>query len=168
MWQKTFLTRVEGEEQKRFIIPDFMNKMLEKGWLGSKSGQGFFMKKGKDILELNPTTLQYEERRKLSAPSIDKAKQTKGFANKMKVLLYSDDRAGHFLWNTLSPVLVYAAELLSHIADDIVEIDRAMKWGFGWSVGPFELWDIIGVEKSVVRMEQEGIHIPAVGKGFHS
>ncbi len=163
---KNVFDGVKGEEQKRFIIPDFMNKMLEKGWLGSKSGQGFFSKKGKDILELNPTTLQYEERRKLSAPSIDKAKQTKGFANKMKVLLYSDDRAGDFLWNTLSPVLVYAAELLGHIANDIVEIDRAMKWGFGWSVGPFELWDIIGVEKSVVRMEQEGIHIPAWIKDF--
>ena len=91
------------------------------------------------------------------------AKQTKGFANKMKALIYSDDRAGQLLWNILSPVLVYAAELLGEIADDIVAIDRAMKWGFGWSVGPFELWDAIGVEESVARMEQEGITYSCIG-----
>ena len=68
----------------------------------------------------------------------------------MKALVYADDRAGKFLWNTLSPVLVYSAELLGEIADDIVAIDRAMKWGFGWE-GPFETWDAIGVEESVAK-----------------
>lgn len=163
---KNVYDQVEGNEKKEFLIPDFMNKMLEKGWLGSKSGQGFFIKKGKEILELNPKTLDYEERKKLKAPSILLAKQSKGFANKMKALIFSDDRAGQLLWNVLSPVLVYSAELLGEISDDIVSIDQAMKWGFGWSAGPFELWDAIGVEESIARMEQEGIHVPRWVKDF--
>lgn len=151
---------VEGEEKKAFLMPNFMNKMLEKGWLGSKTGQGFYQKNGKEILELNPQSLQYESRKILKAPSIDLAKQTKGFANKMKALVYSDDRAGQLLWNVLSPVLVYSADLLNHIADDIIAIDQAMKWGFGWSYGPFEIWDAIGIKQSVSRMNQEGITVP--------
>ena len=77
------------------------------------------------------------------------AKQIKGLANKMKALIYSDDRAGQLLWNILSPVLVYSRGNYWVESDDIVAIDQAMKWGFGWSVGPFELWDAIGVEESV-------------------
>ena len=134
--------------------------------VGSKSGQGFFLKKGKEILELNPETLEYEERKKLKAPSIEIAKQSKGLTDKMKALVYSDDRAGQLLWNMLSPVLVYSAELLGRIADDIVAIDQAMKWGFGWSLGPFELWDAIGVEESVARMEQDGVRVPTWVKDF--
>ncbi len=74
----------------------------------------------------------------------------------MKALVYADDRAGQFLWNTMTPSLVYSAQLLGEIADDIVAIDRAMKWGFGWEMGPFETWDAIGVEKSVQKMEEAG------------
>lgn len=155
-----------NEEQHACLLPDFIYKMLEKGWLGSKSGQGFFLKKGKEILELNPNTLEYEPRKKLHTPSIEAAKQAKGFENKMKALVYSDDRAGQLIWNVLSPVLIYAAELLGEIAENIVAIDQAMKWGFGWSAGPFEIWDAIGVEESVARMEQEGLTVPKWVKEF--
>ena len=163
---KNVYDQVEGTEHEAFQIPDLMNKMLEKGWLGSKSGQGFYLKKGKEILELNPETLEYEERKKLKATSIEIAKQSKGLTDKMKALIYSDDRAGQLVWNTLSPVLVYAGELLGRISDDIVAIDQAMKWGFGWSLGPFELWDAIGVKESVARMEQDGIRVPTWVKDF--
>ncbi|MEH7382883.1 3-hydroxyacyl-CoA dehydrogenase NAD-binding domain-containing protein [Bacillus sp. JJ1533] len=152
--------QVEGEEKDVFNVPEFMKKMLEKGWLGSKSGQGFFLKKGKDILELNPETLEYEARKKLQTPVTASIKQVKGTANKLKTLLYADDRAGQLLWNITSPALVYSANLLGEIADDIVAIDEAMKWGFGWQLGPFEMWDAIGVEKSVTRMEAEGVKLP--------
>ena len=104
--------------------------------------------------------------KQLNASSINAAKQLKGFANKMKALINSDDRAGQLLWNTLSPVLVYSAELLGEISDDIVAIDQAMKWGFGWSVGPFELWDAIGVEESVARMDQSGLQVPEWVRNF--
>jgi 3-hydroxyacyl-CoA dehydrogenase len=165
--------KVEGEEKQAFEVPSFMKKMLENGWLGSKSGQGFFLKKGKEILELDPATLEYVERKKLKAPSLELANQAKGTANKMKALVYADDKAGRLLWNILAPVLVYSAELTGVIADDIVSIDRAMKWGFGWSKGPFETWDAIGVEKSVKKMEAEGLKVPAwvkdmLEKGFNS
>ncbi|WP_027410043.1 3-hydroxyacyl-CoA dehydrogenase/enoyl-CoA hydratase family protein [Anoxybacteroides tepidamans] len=153
--------KVEGEEKEAFRVPDFMKAMLEKGWLGSKSGQGFFLKKGKDILELNYETLEYEPSKKLKTPAVEMSKQAKGLGNKLKALVYADDRAGALLWNILSPVLIYSAQLLGEIADDIVAIDRAMKWGFGWEMGPFETWDAIGVEASVRKMQTEGRKVPA-------
>jgi 3-hydroxyacyl-CoA dehydrogenase len=152
--------KVEGKEQEVFRIPDFMNKMKEKGWLGSKSGQGFFLKQGKEILELNPETLEYNERKKLKTPALEMSKQAKGYSNKMKALVYADDRAGNLIWSILAPVLSYSAELLGEIADDIVAIDQAMKWGFGWDHGPFETWDAIGLEESVMKMKEDGIPVP--------
>ncbi|MDX8290162.1 3-hydroxyacyl-CoA dehydrogenase/enoyl-CoA hydratase family protein [Metabacillus indicus] len=158
---KNVYDQVEGEEKDVFDIPVFMKKMLENGWLGSKSGQGFFKKEGKEILELNPETLEYQDRKKLKAQSIEAAKQIKGSAAKMKALIYSGDRAGTLLWNITSPTLLYSAELLGDIADDILAIDEAMKWGFGWQYGPFETWDSIGLSKSVEKMEAEGKTVPA-------
>ncbi|MFC4323553.1 3-hydroxyacyl-CoA dehydrogenase/enoyl-CoA hydratase family protein [Litchfieldia salsa] len=152
--------QVEGTEKEVFKIPSFIGKMLEQGWIGSKSGQGFFLKKGKEILELNPNTLEYEERKKLSSPIIEMSKQQKGLNNKMKTLIYGGDRVGNLLWNITSPTLIYSATLLGEIADDIVAIDQAMKWGFGWELGPFETWDAIGLEQSVEKMKVEGIDIP--------
>jgi 3-hydroxyacyl-CoA dehydrogenase len=152
--------QVEGEEKKVFEVPAFIKSMLEKGWLGSKSGQGFFLKQGKEILELNPETLEYVARKKLKAASIEMSKQAKG-ADKLKALVYADDRAGKLLWSIISPVLVYSAELKNIIADDIVAIDNAMKWGFGWEQGPFEIWDSIGIENSVKKMMADGLQVPS-------
>ena len=78
----------------------------------------------------------------------------------MKALVYAKDRAGELLWNIITPTLLYSAKLHKEIADDIVAIDQAMKWGFGWEQGPFEVWDAIGVEKSVQKMEENGAVIP--------
>ena len=153
--------KVNGEEKEVFRVPDFMKAMLKKGWLGSKSGQGFFLKQGKDILELNYETLEYEPRKKLKTASTEMSKQEKRIENKLKALLYADDRAGALLWSILSPVLLYSAKLLGEIADDIVAIDSAMKWGFGWELGPFETWEAIGFEKSVQKMLAEGREVPA-------
>ncbi|BDG30814.1 3-hydroxyacyl-CoA dehydrogenase/enoyl-CoA hydratase family protein [Parageobacillus thermoglucosidasius] len=153
--------KVEGEEKEAFRVPDFMKAMLEKGWIGSKSGQGFFWKQGKDILELNYETLEYEPRKKLTTPAVEASKQAKKLNDKLKALVYADDRAGTFLWKIIAPVLLYSAKLLGEIADDIVAIDRAMKWGFGWELGPFEMWDALGVEQSVRKMQAEGLDIPS-------
>lgn len=157
---KNVYDQVDGDEKKVFEIPSFIQKMIENGWIGSKAGQGFFLKKGKEILELDPETLEYGPRKKLQAPSIEMSKQEKGLDNKLKTLIYAKDRAGELLWKTLIPVFVYSAELLGSIADDILSIDNAMKWGFGWQQGPFEAWDGIGVEKSVQLMEQQGLTVP--------
>src|SRR5690606_8294299 len=85
---KNVYDQVEGEEKEVFEVPQFMKKMLENGWLGSKSGQGFYLKKGSEILELNPETMEYEPRKKLKAASIEMSKQEKGTARKIKSLVY--------------------------------------------------------------------------------
>ncbi|PLS02634.1 3-hydroxyacyl-CoA dehydrogenase/enoyl-CoA hydratase family protein [Neobacillus cucumis] len=153
--------QVDGKEKEVFEIPGFLKTMVEKGWLGSKTGQGFFLKKGKEILELDPNTLEYGPRKKLSTPSIELAKQEKSTANKLKALVYANDKAGQFLWRTFTESFIYSAKLLGVIADDIVAIDRAMKWGFGWEMGPFEAWDAIGLEKSVQKLKEAGVEVPA-------
>lgn len=152
--------QVEGDEKQVFLVPEFMKNMQKKGWLGSKSGQGFYLKQGKEIFELNPETMEYEERKKLKTSGLEMAKQAKGTKNKMKALVHSSDRAGELLWKITAPVLAISAQLLGNIADDIISIDKAMKWGFGWKFGPFEIWDAIGVEESVQKMEKDGIKVP--------
>ena len=157
---KNVYDQTSGDEQKVFEVPTLITRMLDNGWLGAKSGQGFFLKQGKEILELNPQTMEYEPVKKLKTPSLEMAKQQKGLAAKVKTLTYAKDRTGELMWSILSPTLVYSAKLHGEIADDIVAIDNAMKWGFGWAQGPFEIWDAIGVEKSVGKMKEEGLEIP--------
>src|SRR5699024_7590271 len=157
--------QVTGDEQKVFEILGFMNKMAEKGWLGAKTGKGFFEKrrgeKGSEILELNPDTFEYEPRKRLKTAATEMAGQQKGPGNKIKTLIsQKGDEASDFVWSIIKPVLIYSAELVGEIADDILAIDQAMKWGFGWTMGPFEIWDAIGIKKSVERMQAEGDTLP--------
>lgn len=154
-----------GEEQQVFADSPLMVKMVEQGMLGAKSGSGFFKKEGKDILELDVASFSYVPKKKLKTPSIEMAKQLKG-KQKMQTLVYADDRSGQLLWSIFSKTLRYAAQLHGEIADDIVAIDNAMKWGFGWKQGPFELWDAIGVEKSVAKMKEEGSDVPAFAENL--
>ncbi|WP_445683692.1 3-hydroxyacyl-CoA dehydrogenase/enoyl-CoA hydratase family protein [Sporosarcina sp. FSL K6-3457] len=158
---KNVYDKTEGEEQKVFELPPFMKKMIDNGWIGAKAKQGFYSKQGKDILELDRETFEYGPTRKLKTPSIEMAKQQKGLANRVKTLVYANDRTGEILWNIVAPTLLYSAELHGEIADDIVAIDNAMKWGFGWQQGPFEIWDAIGVAKSMEKMKEEGATVPA-------
>src|SRR5690625_473902 len=158
--------QVEGEEKEAFEIPDFMLKMQENEWFGEKSGQGFYLKKkGKDgsiIYELNPESMTYEERKKLSTEATEMAKREKGASAKLKALVKAKgDKAADLVWSIVKPVLIYSANLVGEIADDIVAIDEAMRWGFGWDIGPFEMWDAIGLEKSIERMQAEGDTVPA-------
>ncbi|MDE5416232.1 3-hydroxyacyl-CoA dehydrogenase/enoyl-CoA hydratase family protein [Alkalihalobacterium chitinilyticum] len=162
---KNVYDQVDGEEKEVFDPPAFMREMAAKGWIGAKSGQGFFLKhkgeKGKEILELDPNTLEYGPRKKLKTASTEAAKQAKGLPAKIKTLAYADDRAGQLIWSLIKPVLIYSAEKCYEIANDVQSVDQAMKWGFGWEQGPFELWDAIGVEKSVAKMEAEGATVPS-------
>ena len=157
--------QVEGKEKEIFNVPAFILKMQENGWIGAKSGQGFFLKKkgknGSAIYELNPETLEYEDRKKLKTAGTEMAKQEKGSRRKLKALVSAKgDKAGDLVWNISKPALIYSAELLGEIADDIVSVDQAMRWGFGWELGPFEMWDAIGLRKSVERMQEEGETVP--------
>src|SRR5699024_5408609 len=157
--------QVDGEEKEAFDIPEFMLKMQENKWFGEKSGQGFYLKKkGKDgsiIYELNPETMEYEDRKKLTTQAAEMTKQARGSRAKVKALISAKgDKAGDLVWQVTKPVFIYAAKLVGEIADDIVAIDEAMRWGFGWEMGPFEMWDAIGLEKSVERMKEEGAQVP--------
>lgn len=156
--------KVEGPEKDIFKVPDCLMKMQQNSWLGAKSGQGFYKKTSKEILELNLNTMEYEQRKKLKAPSVERAKQAKGTTAKLKLLLFAEDRAGDLLWNTILPTLIYSAEQLGKIAETIVDIDQAMKWGFGWQLGPFEMWDAIGIKQSVEKLEQNGDGVPDLMK----
>ncbi|KEO83620.1 3-hydroxyacyl-CoA dehydrogenase/enoyl-CoA hydratase family protein [Tumebacillus flagellatus] len=151
----------DPEEKATFVIPSFLQKMVENGWIGEKVKKGFFQKVGKDILALDYNTMEYRPRTKIKSASLEMAKQQKSLKEKLRTLVYGQDQAAQFMWNVLKRTLIYSAERASEIADDIVNIDRAMKWGFNWETGPFETWDLIGVEKSVARMEAEGHTVPA-------
>lgn len=155
----------EDEDRDVFIMPEIIEKMLEKKLLGDKTGGGFY-KKTKDeqgqtqILELDLNTFEYKPQQKTKFPSLEAAKQIEDLPKRIKTLIWSQDRVGEFLWKTTSRVFRYAANRIPEIADTIVEIDNAMKWGFGWEIGVFETWDAVGVKESVERMEREGQPIP--------
>lgn len=157
---------VEGAEKEAFEVPDFMKEMAANRMIGAKSGKGFYKKeRGKDgsvIYQLNPETLEYEKQNKLRTKATEVAAQMKGSAHKMKALFYAGgDPAGTFIHKMLSDVLLYTSSITYDIADNIVSVDQAMRWGFGWRQGPYEVWDTIGVEKSVEMMKQRELEVPA-------
>jgi len=155
----------DDEDREVFNVPDVINKMLEKKLLGDKTAAGFY-KKSKDaegnrvILELDLDTFEYKPQQKTKFPSLEAAKQIEDLPKRVKTLVWGEDRVGQFLWNTASRISRYAANRIPEIADTVVEIDNALKWGFGWEIGVFEAWDAIGVKESVERMRAEGQPIP--------
>lgn len=161
---KNIFDNVPNDPRKEFFIaPEFVAKMVEKKWLGSKTGQGFYKKeKGgdKQILTLDYKSLEYREKQKARFPAVDLVRSMENIRERYKALVYGKDKAGLYLWEIISETLLYSALLVPEISDDIVNIDRAIKWGFGWELGPFEIWDAIGVEKSVKKMQEEGKTIP--------
>lgn len=156
----------EDEEREMFVVPGVLAEMVQRGLLGNKTKAGFYKKqKGegdkREIWTLDTATLDYRPSEKVKLPALDMAKNIEDLPERIKALVWSKDRTGAFLWKTLSRTLAYAARRIPEIADNVVEVDRAMRWGFGWELGPFEVWDAIGVEKSVTRMKEEGVTIPA-------
>ncbi|WP_339324929.1 3-hydroxyacyl-CoA dehydrogenase/enoyl-CoA hydratase family protein [Paenibacillus sp. FSL W8-0194] len=155
----------DEKEKEIFDVPAVMKSLVEKGWLGEKSGQGFYLKKkgagGSEILALDLKTMEYAPQTKPKGASLEAAKLAKGAKEKTKALLSAKDRYSDLAWNILKQVLVYSAEKVGEIADSVQEIDDAMKWGFSWELGPFETWDAIGLVRSVERMEAEGVSVPA-------
>jgi len=151
-------------EREAFRLPAFFEAMLERGWLGEKSGQGFYRREKVDgrteILALDLDTLEYRPRRKLQAVSLQAVSGLDDPAERMRRLVNAGDAAGRFAWALTKRVLLYTAAKAPEISDDIAGIDRAMKWGFGWEQGPFELWDALGLRETVARMEQEGDQVP--------
>lgn len=156
---------VGDEKRDMFKVPDFISQMVSKKLLGEKTKQGFYKRveeKGKkSILSIDYNTLEYTPQEKAKFASLEAAKNVPGTAGKIKALYYSDDAAGQFTFRTLSDTLIYAANRIPEIADDIVNVDNAMKWGFARRLGPFEAWDAVGLPKSVEKMKKAGYEIPA-------
>jgi len=156
----------DDEERDVFIMPEIIEKMLEKKLLGDKTGGGFY-KKTKDaegktqILELDLNTFEYKPQQKPKFASLEEAKQIEDLPKRIKKLVWGEDKVGEFLWRTMSRTFRYAANRIPEIADTIVEIDNAIKWGFGWEIGVFETWDSVGVRESVERMKKEGQPVPS-------
>ena len=154
------------EERDTHILPAFVKTMLDNKWLGNKTRGGFFKKEknaeGKKIkMMIDPATSQYVEVVKADFPCLAAAKKAETLAEKVKAIVYADDKGGKFAWKCCANGLIYAANRIPEIADTIVEIDNAMRWGYALEAGPFESWDAIGVPESVARMKAEGLAIPA-------
>jgi 3-hydroxyacyl-CoA dehydrogenase len=148
----------------RFLMPEFHKRMMERGWLGEKSGQGYYKRVGKgdsrEIWAIDWKTLEYHPAQKVKMPSIEAARQIEDLAVRLRTLINGKDRAGEFLWKVFSDVFIYSAEMIPEISDRIVEIDRAMRWGYAHSLGPFELWDALGFADVCGRMESEQRVLP--------
>jgi len=155
----------DDERREMFKAPEFISAMLEKKLLGEKTKQGFY-KKSKDsegkrvILSLDYKTLEHTPQEKVNFASLEAAKNISGTGEKIKSLFYAKDTAGHFTFRTLAETLIYSANRIPEIADDIVNIDNALKWGFARKLGPFEVWDAIGLNKSTAKMKEAGYEIP--------
>ncbi|MFQ5751108.1 MAG: 3-hydroxyacyl-CoA dehydrogenase NAD-binding domain-containing protein, partial [bacterium] len=150
----------EDEAREIFQVPDFLQKMLDQGWFGQKTKKGFYQKVDREILSLDLATFEYTPQKAVRFDGYRVAKSYSRTAERIKALAYSKDSAGSFFWELLAGTLIYTANRIPEIADDVVNIDNAMKWGFGWELGPFETWDAIGLEKSLKRMDKEGKKIP--------
>ncbi len=150
------------ESLARFEVPEVLSRLVEAGRLGRKSGAGFYKKEGRDILVLDLDTFEYRAPREVSFASLEAAKTAGGPGERIKALVSGDDKAARYAWRLLSETLLYAARRVPEIAGDIVSVDRAMRWGFNWELGPFETWDAIGVRDAVERMKADGQEIPPV------
>jgi 3-hydroxyacyl-CoA dehydrogenase len=174
------MTENVRDERSDLQIPAFFRQMLERKWLGDKTQGGFYKKnagrapsaaepgKEDERLALDWKTLEYHPRQKPKFAALDMAKNIEDTGARLRMLLGLDsgaaqktDKAGAFLWAALSDLWTYSANRIPEISDSIVEIDRAMRLGFNWELGPFELWDAAGVEATVARMKKEGRPVAA-------
>lgn len=159
--QNCFDSLPDDPERETFRIPDFLGGMVERGLLGQKSGAGFYKKDGKDIRTLDLDTFAYREQAKVDLPVLKAAKKHEDPAERIRTLLADTGRAGAFAWHVLSRSLAYTASIAFDIADDLASIDRAMRWGFNWDLGPFETWQALGVEAIAARIRESGLSVPA-------
>jgi len=157
-------TALTGDEEREvFAMPDFIRAMAQKKLLGDKTKGGFYKKVGKDIQTFDPRKLEYRPKGgdaqiKETCKALSKIEDIR---ERVKKLAADSGKTGQFAWKVLSRSLAYAARRIPEIADDVIAIDDAMKWGYSWELGPFETWDALGFVETVDRMKQDGISVPA-------
>ena len=144
------------EAHELFKLPDFINTMMNNKWLGSKTGQGFYKKEGKDIKSLDLDTLEYRDRKSAKFATLELTKTIDKVIDRFKVLVSGKDKAGEFYRKNFAAMFAYVSNRIPEITDELYKIDDAMKAGFGWEHGPFQIWDAIGVEKGIELMQAEG------------
>ncbi len=154
------------ESREMYRVPALVEEMARRGWLGDKTGQGFYKRvKGegeKEILTLDVNTMEYRAKQKARFPSLENAKTIEDTAERLRALIgpvlegQKTDKAQQFLWGLLSETCLYAARRVPEISDHIADVDRAMRWGFAWELGPFQLMDAIGVKAFVAGVQREG------------
>ncbi|RBL92719.1 3-hydroxyacyl-CoA dehydrogenase/enoyl-CoA hydratase family protein [Chitinophaga flava] len=153
----------DDEAASIFEIPSFLQKVVENNWLGDKTGQGFYKKTkgegGKEILTLNLQTMEYGPKQKPKFASIEAAKPIEDLKQRIRALSAATDKAGQFYQQFHARLFAYVSHRIPEIADDIYKVDDAMKAGFGWEIGPFETWDLLGVEASVKIVEEKGLTV---------
>ena len=169
---------LNDESREQFKIPDWLNKMADNKWLGDKSGNGFFKKTKaangeKNIEVLDLKTLQYQPRQKVKFASIDAVKQIEDVPTRIKSLFYAGDKAGQFYKAFHYSLFSYVSHRIPEISDELYRIDDAMKAGFGWEIGAFESWDIIGLPQTISKVKEAGFTISPwvddmLNKGFTS
>jgi 3-hydroxyacyl-CoA dehydrogenase len=142
----------DARDRQLFVLPDFVRKMLERGMVGEKAGKGFYQRvkhpSGEsEILTLDPATLEYRPKQSARLGSLEAARSIEDAGERVKALFHGKDRVGTFLRQTLAPTLVYTARVTPCIANSPDDVDRVMRWGFGWDLGPFELADAIGIRE---------------------
>lgn len=149
------------EKKKAFAIPSYISEMVEKGWLGSKSGQGFYKKVKDDsgksqILSLDLKTLEYQPKQKVNYATLEATKPIDDLKERLQVLLKGKDEAGEFYRRMFFSIFEYVSNRIPEISDELYKIDDAVCAGFGWKLGPFATWDVLGVESTLKAMEETG------------
>jgi 3-hydroxyacyl-CoA dehydrogenase len=165
-------TAPNDESREMYKVPALVEEMFKRGWLGDKTGQGFYKKvKGegeKEILTLDVNTMEYRPRQKAKFASLEMGKATEDTRERLRALIgpvlegQKSDKAQQFLWGGLSETCLYAARRVPEISDHIEDVDHAMRWGFGWELGPFEMMDAIGVKAFAAQVQKEGRTLPPV------
>ena len=148
------------EAHELFKLPDFISKMMENKWLGSKTGQGFYKKEGKTITVLDLNTLEYREKKRTKFATLELTKTIDNVIDRFKVLVSGKDKAADFYRKNFAAMFAYVSHRIPEISDELYKIDDAMKAGFGWEHGPFQIWDAIGVQRGIEIMKSEG-HSPS-------
>jgi len=165
-------TAPDDESRERYKVPALVEEMIKRGWLGEKTGQGFYKKvKGegeKEILALDVNTMEYRARQKARFASIESGKAIEDTRQRLRALVgpvmegQKGDKAQQFLWNAISETCLYAARRVPEISDNLADVDRALRWGFGWELGPFEMVDALGLGAFAAQVQREGREIPAL------
>jgi 3-hydroxyacyl-CoA dehydrogenase len=160
VWSNLFDAVPGDSEREVFRTPDFMRRMVERGWLGEKAGVGFYRKDGPQILALDWKTLDHHERKKAKFASVEAAQSVEDTGARLRQILGGKDKAAQFLDRVLSATCLYAASLVPEIADDVAAVDRAMEWGYAWGQGPFRTLDALGVAAVAARAKASGRTVP--------